>query len=201
MKKNIELELRAEVSLKKFEFLLSKLKKTSKLISKNRRITVMFLGEVNGFPFDIRIRTKDKKNAELVIKKGAFHAHDRVEISEVIPMSQFLDLVRVFSCFNFKSKITERENFLFNLGFGIVLTLVKAGSIAYVEIEKMSNIKDIEKNREKLLRIFSNLDLKLIETENDFNNLCQRLSIKSDIIFSNSKKDLTVLKKLLKIAD
>ena len=53
MKNDIELELRAEISLNQFERLLSELNKKNRLLSHTSRLSVMFLGEINKLPFDI----------------------------------------------------------------------------------------------------------------------------------------------------
>jgi hypothetical protein len=196
MTTNIELELRAEISPTQLKTIISKLKNKYLLISKNKRLSVMFLGKTNNLEFDIRVRINNKSKAELVIKRGAFHAHNRIEISQEINKDEFLGLVKIFSVFGFKSKITERENLIFDLGDNIELTLVKAGKIAYVEIEKMSNNKNVQENKEKLLKILSEMNLKLIKNKNEFNELCDRLSVKSDTQFNGSTKDYKKLEKL-----
>lgn len=196
MNKNIELELRSELTLDQFEGILNKLKAETRLISQTKRLSIMFLGEINEANFDIRIRINNRKEAELVIKKGAFHAHDRMEISQKITKDQILGFVKIFSLFDFSSKITERENFLFDIGDNIELALVKAGSIAYLEIEKMSASNDLSKNKDTLVGILRDLNLKPIN-ESSFNELCNRLSIYSDIKFTNTTEDFKKLEEML----
>lgn len=197
MKKNnnIELELRAEVSSMQFTGLLKKLKQQTKLISYTKRLSAMFLGKINKSNFDIRVRINSDKKSEMVVKKGDFHTHDRVESSQEINKSQFIGIVKIFSLFDFKSKITERENFVFDFGDNIYLTMVKAGNIFYAEIEKMSNEK--EKEKEKLLKIFSNLKLNFIKDEKVFNDLCNRLSTDTDWSFDCSEEHLKKLNNML----
>lgn len=194
--RNIEMELRAEVSSRRFNDLLKQLNWQSKLISHTKRLSAMFLGEINKSNFDIRVRINSDKKAEVVIKKGDFHTHDRLESSQEINKDQFIGIVKIFSLFSFKSKITERENFIFDFGDNICLTMVKAGDIFYVEIEKMSNEKEKEENKEKLLKIFSDLNLKPIKEE-EFNDLCNRLSNDSDWAFDFSEKHFKKLNDLL----
>lgn len=194
---NIELELRSEVSSDQFNCLLRQLKQQSKLISYTKRLSAMFLGEISKSNFDIRVRINSDKKAEVVIKKGDFHTHDRLESSQEINKDQFIGIVKIFSLFSFKSKITERENFIFDFGDNICLTMVKARNIFYVEIEKMSNEKEKEGNKEKLLKIFSNLKLKPIKEEKKFNDLCNRLSNDSDWAFDFSEKHFKKLNDLL----
>ena len=73
MENNIELELRAEVSLDRFDSLLFDLKKKQKLLSQTKRLSVMFLGVVNQ-TVDIRVRATSNGETELVIKKGDYHS-------------------------------------------------------------------------------------------------------------------------------
>ena len=192
--RNIELELRAEVFLSQFTDLLKKLKRQARLISCTKRLSVMFLGEINNSSVDIRVRIDSNGKSEVVVKKGDFHAHDRIEASQGINKDQFVGIVKTFSIFGFHSKITERENFVFDLDNDINLTLVKAGKFFYVEIEKMSNKKEKKENKNKLLKIFSDLNLKPIKNKTEFNELCERLSKYSDWFFDGSKKHF---KKLL----
>ncbi|MDD5696547.1 MAG: hypothetical protein PHO90_01045 [Candidatus Pacebacteria bacterium] len=197
MPNNIELELRAEITLKKFKAILEKLRKRKKFI-KTDRLTVMFLGTIGNHDYDIRVRTGRGEDAEVVFKKGAYHKHDRVEVSAKINKKQFIDFVRIFCLFEFKSKITIRSNYLFDMGDDIFLTLVNAGPIAYVEIEKMSNKRNLNDNKKKIINIFNELDMVPLESQ-DFNDLCDRLSVFSDKPFNGKSKDFVNLKKLLTI--
>lgn len=194
---NIEIELRAEISLKQIDGLLDHLKEKNKLLSQTKRLSVMFLGNVNQTNFDIRVRMSSDGNAELVIKKGDFHAHDRVELSQKITKDQFIGIIKIFSLFGFQSKITERENFVFDLEDDITIVLVKAGSIAYVEVEKMSDNKNTDVVRKRLLKIIEDLQLKSINNGGEFNELCNRLTKYSDWIFNGSTSDIEKLKKMM----
>ena len=199
MKKNnnIELELRAEVSSMQFTGLLKKLKQQTKLISYTKRLSAMFLGKINKSNFDIRVRINSDKKSEMVVKKGDFHTHDRVESSQEINKSQFIGIVKIFSLFDFKSKITERENFVFDFGDNIYLTMVKAGNIFYAEIEKMSNVKNLDQNKSELLSIIKNFGLKLIKNDKEFNELCDRLTKCSDWVFDGSENHVAKLTSML----
>lgn len=197
MENNIEVELRAEVSLNQLDGLLNHLKEKNKLISRAKRLSVMFLGDVNQVNFDIRVRISSSGNAELVVKKGNYHVHNRVESSQEIAKDQFIGIVKIFSLFGFQSKITERENFVFDLGDDITMVLVKAGSIAYVEVEKMSNNESTDDIRKRLLKILEDLQLKPIDNGNEFNELCDRLTKYSDWVFGGSTSDIEKLKKML----
>ncbi len=194
---NIELELRAEITLNQLEKIFFDLNKKTKQVSQTKRLSVMFLGKINKLNFDIRVRISLNGKAEIVVKRGDFHIHDRIENSQEITKSQFVGIVRILSLFNFKSKITERENFEFDLGNDITLVLVKAGSIAYVEIEKISNTENLEKNKSELLSIIKNFSLKLIKDDKEFNELCDRLTKHSDWVFDGSEDHFVKLTSIL----
>ena len=198
MENNIELELRAEVSLNQFEKLLADLNKKNNLLSHTKRLSIMFLGVMGKSKFDIRVRIDSEGESELVVKKGDYHAHDRVEYSQEISKDQFMGLAKVFSMFGLQSKVTERENFLFDMGNDITMVLVKAGYIAYVEIEKMSHEKNIDENKSVLLSIINDFKLKLINNGEEFNELCDRLTKFSDWVFDGSAESMNKLEGMLK---
>jgi len=194
---NIEVELRAEVSLNQLDGLFDHLKEKSKLALQTKRLSVMFLGNVNQVNLDIRVRISSDGNAELVVKKGNYHAYNRAESSQEITKDQFIGIVKIFSLFGFQSKVTERENFVFDLGDNITMVLVKSGSIAYVEVEKMSNDKSVNAVRKRLLKILENLQLKPIDNGDEFKELCDRLTKYSDWVFGGSANDIEKLKNML----
>lgn len=193
---NIELELRAEIPHDDSEPLLRLLKKNYPLVSHSRRLTMMFIGRLNHSNIDIRTRIDSAGKSELVMKKGQFHSHDRIEISQQIDRGQMLGLVSIFSQFGLTSKVTERENFLFKLGNSVNLVLVRAGKISYVEIEKMSNNKNLDSNKKKLIEILSKYDLKPMNGE-EFDELCKRLTKYSDWPFNGTVADFKKLKNLI----
>jgi hypothetical protein len=198
MENNIELELRAEVSLDQLEELLTNLSKRKKLLFHTKRLSVMFLGAIGQENFDIRVRIDSNRETELVIKRGDYHAHNRVEYSQKIKKDQFIGIVKIFSFFGFQSKVTERENFVFDLGNNTTMVLVKAGSVAYVEIEKMSHEKNIEENKAELLRIINSFGLKLIDNDDEFKELCDRLTRYCDWVFDGTASHVAKLEEMLK---
>ena len=197
LENDIELELRAEVSKKQLKDLFVILEKDSRQISHNRRLSAMFLGDINGSKYDLRVRIDSLGKVEVVAKKGAFHAHDRTEVFQPITKEDFLGFVKIFSLFGFNnSKITERENFNFDLGNGIMLVIVKTKDLSYVEIEKISNKNNLENNRLELLKKLENFKLKPLD-DKGYYDLCDRLTDHEDWIFTGSNKDVTRLKDLL----
>ena len=196
MNKNIEVEVRAEISLSQFDDLLLKLKERHKEKSHVKRLTVMFFGEINQVEFDIRVRVTDKGDAEVVVKKGDYHSHNRSEASQRIEKDQFLGMVHFFSIFGFGSKVTERENFNFELEDNMELSLVRAKSIAYVEVEKMSDKESADRVRGDLVEVLEEFDLEPINSDG-FMDLCSRLGKETDIIFTGSEDDFRALKERL----
>lgn len=192
---NIELEFRAEIKEKQFFQLLSRLEKKGKLISHTRRLSAMFFGKINDNSFDIRVRITNGQ-PEVVIKKGDLYAVDRLEFSQPITREQFFGFIRLFSLFSFKSEIAERETYNFLLNDSVTISVVKAGNISYVEIEKMSSKDTLEINRKHLLDLVGEYDLKLISSEEEFSNLCERLSKQCDWLFTNTGENFDKLKNI-----
>ena len=85
------------------------------------------------------------ENCEVVVKSGSFRAHDRIEMAQKINPEEFLGMVKIFSQFDFTVKIGERETFNYALPDDIRASLVFAGPISYIELEKMSSEADVEK--------------------------------------------------------
>lgn len=196
MQKNIELELRAEIPKSDFGGMLGKLKRSGKLISKTRRLSVMYFGGVGRKKFDIRVRITNG-DSEVVIKKGSTHSHNRIEVSRSIEKSQFIGMVKIMAELGFYMKVGERENYNFDFGDGVMVSLVKAGSVSYLEIEKMSTPKEQKLIKKELIKIASSLDVKLIKNRKEFLNLCDRLSNGIDWKFNQTGGDYKKLTGLL----
>jgi len=192
--KNIELELRAEV--KNTDRLLSKLESGHKLVSHTERLSAMFFGETDAGKFDLRVRITNGES-EVVIKKGGFHVDDRIEIPQSITSSQFMGFVRQFDLFDFDAEIAERETYNFDLGDGIILSVVKAGDIAYVEIEKITDEYNVDDDRSLLYEVANEFDLEVIEEKQVFDELCDRLSENCDWTFEGTENDFDKLESQL----
>ncbi len=191
MKTNKEIELRAEVSLEKLKDIEDKFS-TLSLVSLNERLSVIFLGNVNDKNVDIRIRVDSQKHAELILKIGDFHSHDRTEITQKIQPDQFMGLVNIFSKFGFSVKVMRRKTKrLFSKSEGYEVALVDAGKIAYVEIEKVIDTNDeviINQEKNNLEKIMQNANLIPINKK-QFDNLCDRLTKEVDWVFYGSDED------------
>lgn len=194
--KTIELELRAEIPIKEIGIVKARLGKFGKIHSHTKRLSVMYFGNVENKKVDIRVRVTNGQS-ELVAKFGSFGAHDRIEVAQAISQEQFIGFVKIFSQFGFVSKIGERETFNYSLPNNVIASLVVAGPIAYVEIEKLSSSEQVRENNEKLHNISEKLQLDLLKSENDFDKLCKRLDEKVDWTFLGSAENYKHLEKSL----
>lgn len=197
MKHLIEVEFRALLSQKMFNVLLRKLKKEGRLKRKSKRLSVMFFNTMKGVNYDIRVRTKGD-GAEIVVKKGEYGSHRRIEFGQDILRSQCIGMVRFLSLFGFQCKVGERENTVYVLPGGSEATLVKAQSMFYIEIEKLSLPKNISKAKKEVLEWFEYFNLKPIRSEKVFLRLCKKLSRIADWNFYGEEKDFKKLERALK---
>ncbi len=194
--KSIELELRAEVSLEMLPSLKNNLEKIGTLHSETKRLSVMCFGDIGTKKLDIRIRITNGE-CEVVVKSGLFGSHDRIEVSQKIVPEQFLGMVKVFIQFGFSMKVGERETINYSLPDGIVASLVTAGSISYVELEKMSSPSSINKDHRQVKGFSDQLGLDLLKSEEAFDELCKRLDKDVDWSFCGTDEEYDRLAKLL----
>jgi adenylate cyclase class IV len=197
MAKNIELEIRAIIKKEDFEAVLKKLNKVGKLVSKTNRLSVMFYGTCEKNSIDAKVRITDGKS-EVVIKKGDFHSHNRTEYIQSIANSEFMNIVRIFSQFGFGAKVFERITSNIQFPGGVMLSLVKAGSYSYLEIEKMTDEKDQGADKIILENVARDLGVAIIEDKKSYYDFCNMLTEKVDWNFSGSEKDFLRLEKILK---
>lgn len=195
-KNNIELELRAEIPIDRYAKLESKLKNTGKFLSITSRISVMFFGKIENRQYDIRIRMTNS-DSEIVLKSGALGAANRIEISQPIDRSQFLGMVRLFHSFGFKTEVGERKTVNFEFNDGIIVSLVSAGTIVYIELECMSTEEKVEQNKTRLINLANILNLNIIQSDDEFNRLCDRLSSTIDWKFIGTDSDYQKLSTLI----
>jgi len=164
----------------------------------------MFFGKVEKEQVDIRVRITNGA-AEVVVKRGRFGAHNRTEKSVPIKTNQFLEFVKFFVACGFTQtrhpgyipKVAERFTHDFSDGKGTVLSLVRAGSIAYLEVERMSTLPQAPINRRKVLKHIQDLKLKAIN-EKQFVTLCKKLSKQEDWTFRGKPEQERKLKILLR---
>lgn len=193
--KPVEVELRAEIKIVDVDNFKTKLNKIGKMASCTDRLSVMYFGEVNGQKVDARVRTTNGE-CEVVVKFGPFGAHDRIELCQKIGQDQFLGMARIFSQFKFAAKVGKRKTVNYELPDGITASLVLAGDIAYIELEKMSSESDVSDNKIKLQSLADNLGLQVLD-EDKFDILCQKLNESDDWAFHGSDEDYLRLKDVL----
>lgn len=196
MTKNVELELRAEVPQHILSTIADSLQSRGKLVSKTRRLSVMSFGKIGQTEIDIRVRATNGAS-EVVVKSGDLHGQNRVEVSQRITREQFIGMVRIVAQFGFPLEVAERETENFQLKNGIMASLVRAGPIAYVEIEKMTNQENLERDRQRLHRVVAHLGVTPIDSRKDFDDLCRRLSEAVDWKFDRSPEHYARLERLL----
>lgn len=194
--KTIELEIRAEVPLKDHDVLLAHLHRHGKLMSRTRRCSVMFFGRAAGNPVDLRVRVTNGE-AEVVIKKGALHAPNRVEFSQPVAKADMVGLAKVFSLMGYEAKVGERVTANFDFGKGTVVSLVKADKIAYLEVERMTDKKHYEQDKRDVFEVLAELGYKPL-MKADFDDLCHRLTRHVDWKFKGNEKDLKRLKDIVR---
>lgn len=192
--KNIELEYRVEIDQMKRNSLKRSLRPYLK--SRDKRLTVMFWGTIKGQKIDFRVRINSNHEAEIVIKSGSFHSKDRIERSCNISIDQFESLVDILFALGLNSKVTERENFRYELKDGVSIVIVSAKHIHYLEIEKMTDKKSQKSDEMQVLSILDSYNLIPIN-KRGFDDLCGRLSNDVDWPYSCSDKDQKALKSML----
>lgn len=196
-----EIELRAEVPVVKRQMIEKRVLSQVPLTSSDNRLSVLFLGSIDNIDFDIRVRINSDKYAEVVLKRGNFHAHDRLELNQKIVPEQFLGFVKIFSALGFKSKVMHRKTKrFFSEKEQYEIALVDAETISYIEVERIVDTKDkkvVEQERNKLTTILTKLGLVPIDKK-QFDDLCQRLTTQVDWVFTGSKEDYRKLEAELK---
>lgn len=194
MDENIELELRAEVSVENRELLEKDLEERGSFHSRTERLSVMYFGKIGQEKIDVRVRITNGE-CEIVVKSGLFGSHDRFEIAQKINPDQFLGMVKIFFQFGFTMKVGERETVNYALPGNVVASLVSAGPISYVEFEKMSSPSCVEEDYKQLKKLTEQFDVQLLKSEEEFDALCKRLDETVDWSFSGTSDEYVRLKK------
>lgn len=193
--KTTELELRAEISLQDKESFKKKFTKLGALHSQTERLSVMYFGSIGTKKIDIRVRITNGE-CEVVVKSGSFGSHDRIEIAQKIDATHFLGMVKIFAQFGFVMEIGKRETFNYKLPSEVIVSLVSAGPITYIELEKMSSRSDLDQNKKQLKELSDSLELQLLD-EKEFDSLCERLAEKVDWPFHGTDEEYKKLAELI----
>lgn len=184
----IELELRCEIPIRQFNKTLNHLRRHGKFLKHTKRLSVMCFGKVGDNKLDVRIRTT-KQRAEVVMKKGHWHAHDRTEVIQKISPNQFLGMTKIFAELDFEMKVGEREAYDFSFRPETVITLARAGKIAYLEVEKQTTSVKLPRDKKELTALARNLNLPPFVSRKRFYTLCHRLTKHVDWNFHNRPAD------------
>lgn len=195
VEKLIEVEIRAEVLSEDYDNLKRQLDNIGVLQSHTKRLSVMYFGEIGTKKIDVRVRITNGE-CEVVIKVGKFGSHNRTEIVQNINQEQFMGMVKIFSHLGFIMEIGERESFNYLMPDDITISLVSAGLIAYIELEKMSIKDKANQNKQQLKEIAKQLKLNLLNSEEEFNALCKRLSGSVDWLFRGTNEEYAKLAEL-----
>lgn len=193
--KTTELELRAEILLQDKKLLKRKLTELGTLHSQTERLSVMYFGSVGTKKIDIRVRITNGE-CEVVVKSGSFGSPDRTEVAQKIDIAHFLSMVKIFAQLGFSMEVGERETFNYKIPGEIIVSLVSAGPIAYVELEKMSSRSNLDQNKKQLKELSDTLELQLLN-EKEFDSLCERLAEKVDWSFHGTDEEYRKLEKLI----
>lgn len=194
--KNIELEIRAEIPFNYHGAFKKRLEEIGTLHSHTKRFSVMYFDLVYSKKIDIRVRITNGE-CEVVAKSGIFGSCDRTEVVQKIDHSDFIGMVRIFAQLNFFTKAGEREIFNYSLPGNIMISLVSASPIAYIEIEKMSSRRDVDKNKKVLDKYAKELKLKILKSERSYQELIARFDKEVDWTFSGTDNDYIKLEKQL----
>ncbi len=193
--KVVEVEIRAEIKRGDEEEFKRRIGKIGTLHSHTKRLSVMFFGRAGTKETDVRVRVTNGK-CEVVVKLGSFGSHDRIEMAQKISSSQFLGFVRIFSRFGFAMEVGERENFNYRLRNSVLVSLVSAGTISYVELEKISSQSEAKQSNQLLRKLAEELGLQVLELK-QFDELCGRLAEGVDWPFHDTEGEYAKLVKLL----
>jgi hypothetical protein len=106
-------------------------------------------------------------------------------------------MVKIFSQFKFNTEIGEREIINYKLPGDIAISLVLAGNIAYIELEKMSSDSNILESKIKLQKLADDLNLQILD-KNKFDILCKKLSESVDWVFHGLNEEYIRLENIFK---
>jgi hypothetical protein len=194
---DIELEYRSEVNVSDFEMIKSKLEETGKLKSHVKRLSFMSFGKLEDKTIDVRVRITND-DAEVVVKRGSFHGHNRIEFSQKISKDQLLGFSKLFFLiFEGDCLVGGRETYNYIFNESMTVSLVRTEHIAYLEFEKISSKEKEESDKKEVLDLMKKFDLKVMD-EDGFKDICKRLQTTgADWKFSGSDADFARLEELI----
>lgn len=195
----IELEVRAEILPTDREQVARALERLG-FVQKNstRRTMLMSFGRISRIAededqgtaeTDIRCRVTNG-SAEVVVKIGGVHAHDRKEISTSIEVDVLPAFARVIGALNMFHKVGSRITTNYTRGEIVASIVASPSGIAYLELEKMSDETRAEQDRAELETLAHELKVTLLPGREAFIDLCNRLTEQDDWRFSGSEEEI-----------
>lgn len=191
----IELEYRTEIPFDSFEQIRDKFTKELQEVSHTKRLSYMGFTDAGDDSIDLRARVTNGES-EVVLKKGGWHSSDRVEIPQPVEKDQLLGFAKIFANIAERNFISERETYNYEGEEGIVVSLVRSSTIAYVEFELLSDENEVTENDKKVRAIMERFGFKPMSKE-EFDSLNTRLEEQDDWEFSDSASDVSRLEELL----
>ncbi len=196
----IELELRGELTSSQIDHVRESLLKQG-FTKKNEthRTMLMSFGIIGRIVEDTDITTPQETDircrmtngqAEVVVKLGGVHAHDRHEISTPVSQETLAQFARVIGSLNMLHKVGSRftQNFVRD---DITASIVSSRSgLAYLELEKMSDELHLEKDEQELNELAKTLDIHLWPDREAFIEFCTRLTNQDDWRFYGTEEDV-----------
>jgi hypothetical protein len=155
MQENIELEYRVEIPSGLFKETLDTFQKQYELESHTKRLSYMGFWSSPEKQFDARVRITNGES-EVVLKIGDLDSHDRTELSQTISKDQISGFMRMFSRIASENYIAERETYNFRTPDNVVISLVTAGTVCYIEYELLSQAENVEANNLTLKKLIEN---------------------------------------------
>ena len=159
-KNNIEVEIRSFISKEQYNKLLKFFNKEAKLRKKDNQETIYFDSKQ-----DLRIQ-KNNSKTKIWLKKGKIHDEFREEIEVYTKKEDFKKFLEIFKTLGYKEEIIwirKRSQFLWKRIKVCIDYTVGYGYI--IELEKMSNVKNKEKDLEKLNSYLKQLEVKKTQRE------------------------------------
>lgn len=192
--KEIEIEYRVETPFNEFDSIYNKINSVADLKSHKSRFSLMVFLSKNDEKSILYLRTtKDyltnETDVEIVHKKGAQHAHDRIELTQKIDSKDFENFLHLFATIAAdKILVMQRETFNFEGQDGVIISLVKSRNHSYIEFERLSSMEESDSSSKAVLGLIESLGLSPLDKDGS-ERLFKELDINDDIILTGSIQD------------
>ena len=206
MKKNIEVELRGPLDKNFYKSFLDYLDNNGEFIDNKDRFLIdysTFLEGVSGRKSDIRTRITDGK-IELIVKKGKFGGHSRLESSVFIEGNDIKNALTFMSLLGYKKGITAFKKIIkYNID-GIEITIHEMKNCEnpreihsrFFEAEIMTDEESKEEAIKKISKFLKELELSVFK-EGDWYEYVRKLNKEANGVFDYEKDNLDDLIKFI----